>query len=193
MQADVQSQINEITRLLREPFWRHWEFWIPLAELMVGIGGLIYAILAFKEAGEAKDEAIKAKQAATAAGRTVKIQSVAIELTEIIQRLDSMDDEIKFTDARDLLTEVSRRLYRATAPFVEDKKLSDAVAATRGALETAHTSLTKVRPTDPTKELEAPYAVYYGIEDTFASVSKSVANLIGLFEGETFDLGDSNG
>jgi hypothetical protein len=183
MQADVQSQVSQITQLLQEHFWRRWEFWIPFAELAVAAVGLLFAILAFREAR-------LAKQAATAAGRTVRIQSVAIELTEISQRLERIQPDIKFSDARDLLAEISRRLLRATAPFVEDRALSTAVAATRDSLQVAHTSLTKVRPTDPTKEEEAPRAVYYAIEDNFATISNCVAHLIGLFERETFDSGD---
>lgn len=183
MQTDVQSQVNQILQFIQEPFWRRWEFWIPLAELVVGAFGLLFAGLAFKEAK-------LAKQAATAAGRTVRIQSVAIELTEISQRLDRIHSDIKFSDTRDLLTEVSRRLHRATAPFVEDRKLANAVAATRESLESAHAALIKVRPTDPAKEEEAPHAVYYAIEDAFASISTCVANLVGLLDRETFDFGD---
>ena len=192
MQVDIQNEIGQIVQMLQAPMWRRWEFWVSALGSLVGVAGLVYSILAFREARMAKREAIGAKKAATAAGRTVRIQSIAIELTEISQRLDRIQSDIKFSDARDLLTEVSRRLHRATAPFFEDKRLSNAVAATRDSLEVAHASLTKVRPTDPSKEEEAPHAVYYAIEDTFATISMSVANLVGLLDRETFDFVDGD-
>ena len=182
MTTDTQSLIDQVLEQLQRPFWQHADFWIATA---IGTAGLIFSILAFVEAR-------RAKRAATAAGRTVKLQTVTIELTEIAQKLDKMQPEIRFNEARDLLAEVSRRLRRATSPFAKDSELSTAIAVTREALQAAQASLKAVRPTDPSKEVEAPRAVYYAIEDNFATINNSVADLLGLFEKETIDFGDDD-
>jgi hypothetical protein len=122
MQTDVQSQLARIIELLQEPLWRRWDFWISLilglAGVGVGIAALKYAILAFEEAKLAKEEAEQAKEAATEAGKTVRVQTVAIELGEISQKLGRLQPEIRFSEARDLLNDVSWRLRRAISPFV---------------------------------------------------------------------------
>jgi hypothetical protein len=181
MSPDIQSVLNRINEL-HPPFWKDLGFWISLA---VGIAALVFAILAWVEARQAK-------RAATAAGRTVKIQTVAIELTDIAQKLDRIQPEILFNEARDLLTEIQRRLRRLMSPFAKDPELSEAIRAVLEAFEAAQTSLNAVRPTDPKKEAEAPNAVYYGIEGDFATISNRIADLTGLFEAQTFDFGDDH-
>jgi hypothetical protein len=195
MQADIQSQVTRITEILREPFWRHGEFWIFLLLSLIGLGistaGLVYAILAFKEAELAKLEAEKAKQAATEAGRTVKAQTVAIDLGEISQKLERLQPDIRFSEARELLNEVSRKIRRAISPFAEDPALKSTIGTLRQALDGAQSSLKGVRP-NPGNENEVPGAVYNGIEADFATISNLVADLLGLFEKQTFDSGARN-
>jgi hypothetical protein len=183
MVPDVQSAVEQALELLRRPFWQHTDFWIAT---ILGIAGVIFSLLAFVEAR-------KAKRAAVSAGRTVKVQTVAIELTEITQKLDRIQPGIRYSEARDLLAEISRRLHRATSPFTEDPKLSGAISPTLEGLQAAQNSLKAVRPTDPAKENEAPRAVYNAIEDSFATINNSVADLLGLLEKETFDFGDEDG
>jgi hypothetical protein len=150
MQADIQSQVTRTTEFLQEPFWRHAEFWIFLLLSLIGLGistaGLVYSILAFKEAGLAKLEAEQAKQAATEAGKTVKAQTVAIELGEISQKLERLQPDIRFSEARELLNEVSRKIRRAISPFAEDLALKSTIGALRQALDGAQSSLKGVRP-----------------------------------------------
>jgi hypothetical protein len=181
MPTDIQTALNRLIEL-HPPFWKDWGFLISLA---VGIAALGFAMGAFFEARQAK-------RAATAAGRTVKLQTVTIELTEIAQKLDRIQPDILFNEARDFLAEIQRRLRRIMSPFAKDAELSGPIGAVLQALEKAHQSLKLVRPTDPTKEAEAPNAVYYGIEDDFAMINNSVADLLGLFEKQTFDFGDED-
>jgi len=154
MSPDIQSALNRILEL-HHPFWKDGSFWIFL---VLGAAGLYFSIRAFVEARGAK-------RAATEAGRTVKLQTITIELTEIAQKLDRIQPEIPFNEARDLLSEISRRLRRAISPFAKEVELSEAIEAARQALQAAQKSLKAVRPADPTKEAEAPNAVYYAIED----------------------------
>src|SRR5438128_7313511 len=154
MPPDVQSALDRVLQHLPPPFWKDFGFW---ASFSVGVAALVFSILAWREAK-------KAKKAATAAGRTVKLQTVTIELSEIGQKLDRVQPGIRFNEARDLIADTARRVHRATSPFSKEPKLSEAIGAAKQAVEAAQTSLKSVRPTEAGKEAEAPDAVYYGIE-----------------------------
>jgi hypothetical protein len=190
MQADVQSQVSKVLELLQT---HRWDFLVSLLLSLAGIGvsiaGLVYSIRAFREANLAKLEAELAKQAATEAGRTVRVQTVAIELGEVSQKLERLLPDIRFSEARELLNEVSKRTRRAISPFAEDPALKTTIAAVRQALDTAQSSLKGVRPTSPAGESEAPIAVYNAIEADFAAIGNLVADLLGLFEKQTFEPG----
>jgi hypothetical protein len=197
MPPDVVSQIHRAIDLLQEPFWRHGDFWVyivlTLVGLGVGIAGLVYAVRAFKEAQLAKIAAENAKHAATEAGRTVRVQTVAIELGEVSQKLERLRPKILFVDARDLLNEISKRIRRNVSPFAEDPALKTTIAAVRQALDAAQKSLNDVRPATPENESDAPNAVFNGIEADFALIGNLVADLLGLVEKQTFDSGVGHG
>jgi hypothetical protein len=182
MPSDIQPSLDRIIDLIQRPFWTQIGFWISI---IVSALGVYFSIRAFIEARQAK-------RAATAAGRTVKLQTTAIELTEIAQKLDRMQPDIRFDEARDILSETSRRLLRAISPFASEPALSKAIGTLRQALDAAHSSLKSVRPSDPAKESEVPNVVYYAIEDDFAMLNNCVAELLGLFEKQSFDFGDKN-
>lgn len=171
------------------PFWEHPDFWIESA---IGLTAVVLSFLAYRQAEAAKEEAVKATEAATEAGRTVKLQTMAIELTEVAQKLDRVQPGIKFNFAKDLFNETSRRLRRVVAPFADNPDLHDAIEAVKDALEATQSSLKQVRPTDPGKEGEAPDAVYYGIEDNFATINNCVADLLGMVEKQSYKLGEDH-
>lgn len=181
---DIESLKGALQQILPEvfeKFWQKGDFWI---NLVIGIAGLVFSILAFSEAR-------KAKRAATEAGRTVKIQTVTIDLTEIAQKLDRLNPKISYTDARDLLTEISRKLRRIVSPFGDDPKLATAIGQLKETLDAAKAALDSVRPADIDSESSAPNAVYNAVEGFFADISNLVADLLGLFEKE--NLGERNG
>jgi hypothetical protein len=178
----VQDTLNAVLELQRMPFWHSLEFWLFL---LIGSASLVFSILAFVEARQAK-------QAATEAGRSVKVQTTTIELTEIAQKLDRIQPEIHFNEARDLLSEISRRLRRVTSPFATDPALKASITALREALVGARTSLKAVRPSDPGKEVEVPQTVYLAVEGDFSTISDCVADLLGLLEKETLAFGDED-
>lgn len=186
----LQSTVNSVLRVVQQPFYNHPDFWIGLilsmAAIAIGVFGLYYAYMAFKEAGEAK-------KAANAAGKTVKIQTVTIELTEILQKLGNLQPNIEFSDAWNLLTEIQRRLRRTVSPFQKDADLGDTIAALKEALSAASKALASVRPSDPAKEEMAPLAVYNAIQDNFAAITNIVADLLGLFEKKSINFGDDDG
>lgn len=180
--SQVQALLNSIQTAVQSSFWKHGDFWIGT---LLGIAGLVFSLLAFVEAR-------RAKHAATEAGKTVKIQTVTIELSEIQPKLDKLHPEIKFDEARDLLNEITRRLRRVISPFERDQAFADKITALRDILDRTKESLNKVRPSDPTKA-EVPRAVYFAIESDFAAISNVVADLSGLFEKQTINFGDEDG
>jgi Flp pilus assembly protein TadG len=185
MQVDLQTAVSQLNEIVQRPFWSRLDFWIGIISIVVSTGGLIYAIRAFYEAK-------RATRAATAAGRTVRLQTVAIELSEIIQKLERLQADIRFTEAQELLNEVSRRLRRFVSPFSDDNKLSPSITLCLSALDGAQKSLNGVRPTDPSKAGELPGVVYWAVQGDFATINSSVAALQGLFEKESFHFGDYN-
>lgn len=179
----IQKQSDSVIQASNYFFYKEIDFWIAT---IIGLGSLFFSFKAFLEAR-------RAKRAATEAGKTVKIQSITIELTEISQKLDRLRLDIPFDEARDLLTEISRRIRRVISPFQKDPDLCETITALKDTLSNAKNSLNSVRPSDPSKEIEVPHAVYYAIEGDFAAINNAVADLLGLFEKKTINFGDENG
>ncbi|MCH1926865.1 hypothetical protein L9G74_19085 [Shewanella sp. C32] len=159
------------------PFYGQPEFWISA---FIGIVGIGFSVKAYMEAKAAKI-------AANQAGKTVKIQSIIIELTEIPQRLDKLNYELTFSEARDLLSEISRRTRRLIAPFQESAGLSDVCNALKFALDDAKLALEGVRPQNTESESQ-PNAVYFAMEGHFSNISGVVAEIMGLFEKRTIEV-----
>jgi hypothetical protein len=183
---DIQSTLTHLRELLETPFWRHPDFWISSA---IGIVGACIAYGAYRQAENAKDEAQKATKAATEAGKTVKLQTVCIDLTEIAQKLAVIEKEITFEDATYLLTDTSRHLLRVMSPFADHGDFRDAIAAVETALQTAQSSLKEVLPTGTPAEGAGLHTVYYNMVDKFAAINNCVARLTGLMEKHTYDFG----
>jgi hypothetical protein len=178
----IAKTIENIQFAINAPFWTNYDFWIGI---VIGLASVVFSVMAFVEAR-------RAKRAATEAGKTVKIQTITIELMEISQKLDRMRLDIHFDEARDLLTEISRRIRRIISPFQKDTGLCEPINSLREALDSAKTSLNSVRPSGSSEIPEAPHAVYYAIEGDFASISNFVADLLGLFENKSINFGDDD-
>jgi hypothetical protein len=173
----------EATTAFEPKFWENVDFWIGT---VIGLMGVFFSVKAFMEARQAK-------RAANEAGRTVKLQTITIELTEVSQKLDRLRTDIQFNEARDLLSEISRRLRRATSPFTRDNDLMEAITALRNALDEAEAALDDVRPNDPAQGIQAPQAVYFAVQRHFATINNCVADVVGLFERKSQDFGGDDG
>jgi hypothetical protein len=164
------DEISKLAEKLLIPYYQNPEFWIGCGLSLIGI---IFSMMAFYQAK-------KARQAAIEAGKTVKIQTVTIELTEIAQRLDKLDFNLTFTEARDLLNEISRKLIRLTAPFQSSEDLSKACENLKIAMEEA---LNGVAPKDNSPENKPPpNSIYFATQEHFFIINAFVAEIIGLFE-----------
>jgi len=184
----LQAVADNILKLSQEPFWKHPDFWISLlVGSILGIVSIYYAKKAFVEAGEAK-------KAANEAGKTVKYQTVAIELTELLPKLSTPTDEIKYNEARNLLSETGQRLHRLLSPFeqADDKRIAAKIGELMKLLDDTGISLNSVRPQDVKSEADAPNAVYNAIEASFAKINNLVSDLVGLFEQRTTKFGDNH-
>lgn len=176
MEEMFRDQLQRIQAAIELPFWRHVEFWI-------GAAGLAFSFLAFFEARQAK-------RAAREAGKIVKMQTVVSDLTEISMRLDRLNPEIEFTEARDFLNEVSRRIRRLVSPFSNDGDLSGAIANIRESLTQATHSLNDVLPEPGVEEPLAARATYYAVQASLATVNGFIADLLGLLESKSSHISE---
>lgn len=173
----TEEMMQKLLQQALPPFWKTWDFWIFF---IIGVAGVVFSVLAFIEAAHAR-------AAASAAGRSVKIQTVTIELTEILQRLDKLDAEIQFFQARDLLNEVSRRLRRLVGPFAELDGIKSHYDGLKEALKQAKEALDDVRPSSGDPQEVSPNSVYYALQGHFATISEFVAEISGQLEKATLN------
>lgn len=175
-----ETDIAMMAEALSEPFYIRPEFWIGS---IIGIISIFFSVKAFLEARGAK-------KAASEAGITVKIQTITIELSEIAQRLDKLDFGLSFSEARDLLNEVSRRLRRLIAPFQANEDMVELCKSLKLALDDAKLALEKVRPLHETN-LDVPAnTIYFATQGHFSNISSLVAEIMGLFEKRTIEVGE---
>lgn len=173
----TEEEIENLATAISSPFYTTPEFWISV---LIGVASILFSVLAFIEAR-------KAKNAAAEAGKTVKIQTITIELTEIAQRLDKLDFELTFSEARDLLNEVGRRLRRLIAPFQTTEDMTEACENLKNALDEAKVALQEVRPNTEDAEL-VENSVYFATQGHFSNISSLVAEITGLFEKRTIEV-----
>jgi|ERR1017187_3297139 uncharacterized protein (UPF0147 family) len=177
MTADqVQAQLQHIQQVIDMPCWNRIDFWI-------GLAALFFSFLAFIEAKQAK-------RAAKAAGTIVKMQTVVSDLTEISTRLDRLDPDIEFTQARDFINEVSRRIRRLVSPFTHDADLAGPITILRESLTRVIASLNDVLQ-EPGAPL-APRATYYGVQSSLMTVNGQIADLLGLLESKSAHIPEHN-
>jgi hypothetical protein len=174
--------LNKLLDVLSQSVWDKWDFRLSL---LLAILSVLFSVLAYFEARRAKHAA---QQAAT----TVKLQTVTIELSEIMQKLDSLDFNISFPTARDLLNEMTRKLRRLTSPYRGDNLFNENINKLRGVLDQTKVALNDARPVNPESTALNPNAIYYAIQAYFADISGVVADLMGLFEQKAIYFGDKH-
>lgn len=173
-------EIGKTLILLSTPFYKNIEFWLSS---ILGIAGVVFSVKAFLEAK-------KAKVAASEAGKTVKIQTITIELNEISQRLEKLDFNLDFAEARDLLNEVSRKLRRLIAPFQATGDLVEPCANLKVALNEAKYALDEVHPQEMGDIGLPPNTIYFATQGHFSNISGLVAEIMGLFEKRTIEVNE---
>lgn len=174
--------LRKIIEEVSIPFWQTLDFWLFL---VLSVLSLLAAIKAFVEAR-------RAKMAAYEAGKTVKLQTITIELSEIVQKLEKLDIYIEFSTARDFLNEINRRVRRLISPFQDEVEYQDLIEKIKNILDEAKKSLIQVRPIEEIDEDTLTQAVYNATESYFAELSGLIAELMGLFEKRTIERGTQN-
>lgn len=174
------KDIQQVADMVLRPFYVQPDFWI---NVLLGAVGVIFSLLAFVEAR-------RAKIAASEAGKTVKIQTITIELSEIAQRLDKLDFQLSFYEARDLLNEISRRLRRLIAPFQALEDLKAPCASLKTSLDAAKQALEGLLPQEGGVDQLPLNSVYFATQGHFANISSQVAEIMGLFEKRTINVDD---
>lgn len=179
--------LKTILAVVNAGWWTRVDFWIGS---ILGVGGAIISAFGLYYAVHAFREAKRAAEAAHAAARSVKIQTVTMELQEVAQKLSGLPADIRFVAARVLLTEANHRVRRHTAPFKDDPRFKESITQLRAGLSAAWNALDGVRPTDPSKEV--PYAVFNAIDNSISQLTMLIADLLGLMETESLALGEDD-
>ena len=170
--------LNSIVNNQPTPFYLEFSFWIST---IIGALSVYFSIVAFKEAREAK-------KAARAAGSVVRLQSITIDLTEIIQRLDKLSTELNYSDARDYYNELNRRVRRSLSVLTKEMAFSEKTTEILHTLGQIKANLDGVRQTGTVDQsLIAGIDLYYAIEGEFSSLSGQLADLCGLLEQKTLE------
>jgi hypothetical protein len=184
MTPDQPEPLQQIEQALRTPYWHHADFWINAAigaaGAIIGAVGLYYAIKAFRAARAAQRAAMDAKTAADQAGRFMTMQTVAIELMGISQRLNNLDQKIRFREARFLLDEVTGKIHRFTAPFLNNPELAPSITRIHETLISTKNALSGVIPSPGEEEVEGQ--TYNAIQGETATLNLYVNDLLGLLE-----------
>lgn len=174
---------QEIMRILNEiniPIWKKIDFYLSFV-------GFVFSGLAFRAAN-------KAKEAALSAGKSVKIQTITVELSEISQKLDNLDIDISYSAARDLLNQIQRKLIRLISPFSNKKypHIKETFSKLESEFNVAKDSLNSVRPNVQGDDIIQSNSVYYAIESSFSEINSLTANLLGLLESIAMNGGVEN-
>jgi len=183
------TNYRKLIELTSESCWKHTDFWINIGLALLGIfiGWLAYkeAGKAFTEAGKAKDAATAAKDAAKEASTVVKMQAMTIELTEIIQRLDTLAFDIDYKNARDLYNEINRRVRRIISPFSAMEQYKGKIEEVLISLKSIKENLDSARPINNQEQNDTGISVYYAVEGHFSTLSGVLAELSGIFESNS--------
>jgi hypothetical protein len=174
----TEKQYNSILKSIKDcqsSFYEDPAFWISLA---IGIIGIWFSYIAFKEAREAK-------KAAKAAGNQVKKQTIIVDLTEIILRLDKISTELNYSDTRNFYSEINRKIRRCVSSLSTNSVYSDKVTQIISSLELIRTNLDGTRQTSDAAELGLN--IYYAVEGEFSNLSGKLADFCGLLEQENIE------
>lgn len=173
MNEQIIKKLNEITLKIDKPFYYDFGFWIGL---IIGLLGIFISWIAYKEAEKAKEAAFKA-------GNIVRLQSITIELTEIIQRLDKINTDLDYSTARDFFNELSRKIRRSISVISTSPEYSNKTNEIIAILNTIKNNLDDVRKNVMVdKSLLQGIDLYFTIEGDLSDLSGNLAELCGMLE-----------
>lgn len=152
-----------------QSFWQSAGFWILFILIISLVAGMVYFYLKFINGN---NELRKPGSA--------QMQNIILEYQIIVCNLDKLNIDIEFPEARDLYSDINRRVKRLSAPFKADPEFQEVIAAIHQTLDIVKTSLTEVRPVEMSKLSDT--AVYFAIEAHFSELGGQLSELIGLFE-----------
>jgi len=162
----------ELLRSLEAPFYQRLEFWIATSLAMIGI---LFSLLAFVEAR-------RAKAAALAAAANVKIQTIVLDLSEIVYGLGKIEAEtLSYPTARDLIIHVTRKLNRFLGPYEKVPDFGKKIGEINKVLSDVKNQLEGLRP-NPGQPNPDGTSIYYAIEGALSQLSGLVSALMGQME-----------
>jgi len=177
-QADTTIIINTIIEHLDKQaasshvFSKLLDFWIFVVLALLSILFSLFAFLAAKSA----------KEAAKAAGRTVKIQTVTIELMEIIQKMDRLEERMNYKEARDFYSETNRKIRRFIPSIKSYGDYTEMVDITIESLNDIKRALEGVKPNSEIDDSIPNDSIFVAVESHFSNLSGILSELMGTLE-----------
>ncbi|MBN8691856.1 MAG: hypothetical protein J0L69_01605 [Bacteroidetes bacterium] len=173
--ADTVTVINEISK----PYYMDASFWISnIVSAAFGTVGIIFSILSFREAKKAKDEASKA-------GNTVKIQSIIIDIMAISQQCQ-INLNADFESASKTLNDISSRVRNILS--VSNSILLSENADLKNKFETnlsnIRASINSINPLQTPDIANVGNITFYTLEPHFAAIKDNLGDLKGILESK---------
>lgn len=155
------------------PFYKLPEFYISN---LLGILGIIFSVLSFKEARKAKEAAFKAAQ-------SVKRQSMVIEVLEI-SKICVLEPNMSYVEASNNFNQVTSRIKYVSGFYQDDNSddLKNILKDIESSLEKIRSTLNDSNPVLMPQQANIPNQIYYSIEPLFSTVVGNLGVLKGILE-----------
>jgi hypothetical protein len=168
----ITKTLNKIISTLNN-FWTSPSFWIGT---VVGLAGVFFSILAFVEAG-------KAKQAAQEARASLSIKNIETELGIEVSILNGIKSEINYDEMRRIVVELTSKIARIKEVIIklhliEQNDLTDIESV----ISNLSNSLKQVKPDFESSQISN--MVYNGMADVVAETSQLLSTIIGKIQAK---------
>ncbi len=171
---------------------------VGLIGLITGPVGLFYSFKSFGQAKEAKDEASEAKTAAKEAGqlagKIIKRQSIALEISEIYHMCE-IKPGINFFEAHEKFADIYSKVRNIIGLFGRnsDPNLQDIFQRIENSLGEIKAVLLNINPTVSTntdksknKKTDKEF-IYFLLANPFASLMGDLTELKGILESQLIE------
>jgi hypothetical protein len=160
--------------------WKSWQFWIGTG---LGVASVIFSIMAFIEAKNAKNAAIKARI-------SLSVRNIENELEVEINLLNSIRSDITYNEMRKICLDLTSKIVRIKE-VVDKLKLIDNndIKKIDQVIDNLSYELSRVRP--DFENTETTHQIFNGMAIVIADTSQLLSSIVGKIQVKNL-LGDSD-
>jgi hypothetical protein len=167
--------VNEIAKqvISLTDNWKSWQFWIGTG---LGIASVIFSIMAFIEAKNAKKAAIKARI-------SLSVRNIENELDIEINSLNSIRSDISYNEMRKICLDLTTRIVRIKE-IVDKLKLidNDDIKKIDQVINNLNSELSRVRP--DFENTETTHQIFNGMAIVIADTSQLLSSIVGKIQAK---------